>query len=228
MSITVRGQTKVEWRPNFTLAFTSTDGLSLDPGTDTHPLVATLTNTSTGAVVVGRTLRLATNPTGRVGDTVRGATNSDGQVTFNVSNVSVESVIYTVSLIPNPPITEPTVTANLTITWGGVVCDQCNNDLNGTPPELFTPDEPRTLGWNVKWTVRTLSGPDCLTETNVSHVQGFYYIFPGADQPTFTEDVQDVSFEDSPFLTQPEIDAIIVDQTVDYDALVAELSLDLC
>lgn len=228
MSVTVRGQAKVRWKPDFTLTFSSTDGLSLDPGTTTHPLVATLTNTADGSAVEGRTIRLTTNPTPRIGDTSRRVTDVNGQATFNVSNPSVESVIYTASLIPRPPTTEPTVTESLTITWGGTICDQCNNDLNGSPPELFTPDDQRSLGWNVKWSVRTMSGPDCLTETFVSHVQGFYLIFPGGAEPVFTEDVQNVTFEDSPFLTQPEIDALIISQTVDYDALIAQLSLDLC
>lgn len=118
MSVTVRGKTKVQWRPDFTLVVDSPDGLSLDSDGEEHDLTATLTQTSNGDPVVGRTISLHTVPAGEAGDGKRFTTDNEGKVTFRVSDLQAESVEYTASLIPRPPTSEVTIEASLTIQWG--------------------------------------------------------------------------------------------------------------
>jgi len=230
--ITVRGKTKVEWTPDFTLTFTSTDGTTLDPGTTLHPLVATLTQTSNGEPVVGRTIRLTTDPTGRVGHGVRGTTDVNGEVTFQVSDVATETVVYTASLIPRPATSLPTLTEDLTIMWGGVICNQCNADIQAEPVEVFAPSEvPESFGYNVHWTVHTESGEGCATITDVTHVQGFYYVFSSGtgEVPDFSSyDVVDVTFEDTGPFTQEFVDEQTPILEAERDAIEADLQLDAC
>lgn len=118
MSVTVRGKAKVEWRPNFTLVVESPDGTSLPADGELHDLIATLTNTADGTPVVGRTLKLSTDPTGNTGDGKRRRTDSEGKVTFRVSKSSNGSVEYTVSLVPEPATSLPTIEDDITIAWG--------------------------------------------------------------------------------------------------------------
>ena len=116
--VTCTGVVKITWKPNYTLALVSTDGTELPSGTDKHPLVATLTNTSTGAAVTERSIVLKTNPRSRVGDQKRILTDENGKATFSVSDAASEFVVYTASLIPKPISSLPTVTATVTIDWG--------------------------------------------------------------------------------------------------------------
>lgn len=116
--ITVTGQAIVDWKPKFTLEVESPDGTQLDPDGEQHELIATLTRTATGDPVSGRTIKLRTSPTGEVGDTRRLLTDNDGQVTFLISDDEEEVVEYTVSLIPKPPTSRPTVTDDISIQWG--------------------------------------------------------------------------------------------------------------
>lgn len=118
MSVTVRGQTKVEWRPNMTLTANSPDGTSLDADGEEHDFTATLTNIANGSPVPDRVISLNTNPVSRTGHNSRKITGADGKVTFTIADLFNEVVIYTVSLVPIPPISEPTVTDDETITWG--------------------------------------------------------------------------------------------------------------
>lgn len=119
--ITVRGTCAVFWKPAYTLALVSSDGTSLDADGKYHDLVATLTKTATGAAVPGRTIKLATNPTGEIGHRVRKFTGGDGTATFRVADSDDEVVEYTASLIPKPPTSEITITATTSITWGDPV-----------------------------------------------------------------------------------------------------------
>ena len=113
---TVTGYTQVVWRPNYTLTLVSTDGTALDVASGNHPLVASLTRTTTGAAIKGRRISLRTNPAGRVADKLQKFTNGSGQAVFQVSSPVAEAVAYTASLIPtanNPS----SITATETITW---------------------------------------------------------------------------------------------------------------
>jgi hypothetical protein len=231
MSTTVRGKAKVEWRPDFTLTFTSTDGLTLDPGTETHPLVATLTNTVDGSPVEGRTIKLTTSPE-RVGHGEREMTDGEGKCTFEVSNVATESVVYTASVIPRPPTSEPTVTADLTIQWGGVICNQCNADIDIGPVEVFQPNEvPESLGYVITYTVHTESGDGCAIITNVTHAEGFYYVFSSGDGnlPDFSSyDVVEVTFEDTGPFDQDFVDEQTPILEATRDAQAVPIQADAC
>ena len=229
MAVTVRGKAKIDWKPNYTLTFTSTDGLTLDPGTTLHPLVATLTNTSTGAVITDRVIRLTTSPTPRVGSGQRRTTDANGQVTFQVSNVSVESVVYTASLIPEPAISEPTVTTDLTITWGGAVCSTCNTDIQSVEAERYGVDPVQGFGYSITYILRTTSGDGCGTITDVTHATGQYYVFPDGVPPDFSSyDVDEVEIIDSDPLTETEIDDLLAAMEVVRLAAVAVLEADQC
>lgn len=118
MSVTVRGQAKVRWKPNYTIVADSPDGTSLDADGVLHDLIVTLTNTADGSPVVGRTIRLHTDPTGNTGDGKSKITNADGEATFRVSKSVTGAVIYTASLVPVPPTSDPTVEDDITISWG--------------------------------------------------------------------------------------------------------------
>ena len=230
MAVTVRGKAKIDWKPNYTLTFTSTDGLTLDPGTTLHPLVATLTNTSTGAVITDRVIRLTTSPTPRVGSGQRRTTDANGQVTFQVSNVSVESVVYTASLIPEPAITDPTVTADVTITWGGVVCTTCNADISTSPPDYIGLDPIYGFGYATTYTVRTTSGDGCATITDVTHAIGTFYLYTPPDgEPDFSSyDVNEVAILDGSGLTQEEIDDLLISLEAERVAALAPIEADQC
>lgn len=118
MSFTVRGTCAVFWKPAYTLTAESPDGTELDADGKEHDLIATLTKTVSGVPVPNRTLKLKTDPVDEVGHNKRKRTNSSGQVTFKVSNLDTESVEYTVSLVPRPATSSPTVADDLTIQWG--------------------------------------------------------------------------------------------------------------
>lgn len=114
MSFVARGITQVVWRPNYTLVLESVDGLSLDADGEPHTLIATLTNTSTGAPIPNKKLLLTTSPAGEVGFGKVKITDSTGRVTFSVSDDDSESVVYTCSLLP-----ERVIQDSITIVWGG-------------------------------------------------------------------------------------------------------------
>lgn len=118
MSITVRGKAKVEWRPNYTLDVDSPDGTSLPADGFFHDFTATLTNTTTGDPIPNRTLKLKTDPIDRDGHNQRKTTDANGEVTYRIADSFDEVVVYTVSLLPDPPTSVPTITADETITWG--------------------------------------------------------------------------------------------------------------
>lgn len=229
--ITVRGKAKINWKPNYTLTIESSGGLTVDAG-GTTILTATLTNTATGNPVPNRKITLTTDPSPRTGDGARKTTNADGVVTFEVSNVQVESVQYIASLVPNPPTTEPTVTADLTIAWGGVVCSTCYTDIQSSPAERFGVDPIGGYGWSVTFTVRTTSGEGCGVITDVTHAEGLYYVFPDGIglEPDFSGyDVDDVEVV---YLDEPEtdevIDAELIAMDVIREARVAELEAEAC
>lgn len=229
--ITVRGKAKINWKPNYTLTFTSSEGLSLNPG-DTTSLVATLTNTADGTPVPNRKIMLTTNPTPRTGDEARKTTNAEGVATFTgITNPSVESVVYTASLIPKPATSLPTVTTDLTIEWGGTVCTTCNADIQSSPAERFGSDPVGGFGYATTYTLRTTSGDGCAIVTDVTHATGTFYVFPdgiGLEPDYSSFDVNDVTLEYVQPMTDQEIDDEIAAMEIVRLAAVAVLEADQC
>lgn len=213
--ITVRGNAKILWKPDYTLVFTSPDGLSLDANS-THTLIATLTNTADGSPVANRFIRLSTNPTPRNGDGAQFRTNAEGVVTFTISNGSVESVVYLAEVIPVPPTTEPTVTQSLTIDWG-TPSGTCNSDISNSDGVIPVGTDPvEGAGYHVLWT----SQP-----SGVTNAQGLYRIIEGFDPPTFDVDSDNVEIV---IVEELNFEETVEELTPAYEALLAEVQAGAC
>ncbi len=109
MPVTVRATTKVRWKPAYTITLSSTDGLALPSDGSGHELVAILTRTSNGDPIVGRLLRLTTDPVARVGENVIRYTDGEGKARYTVSDTLDETVTYQSLLAPLDDVESNTV-----------------------------------------------------------------------------------------------------------------------
>lgn len=124
-----------------------------------HPLVLTMTNSTTGRPISGRTVQLTTSPINRTGHKRRAITDGSGRVTFQIANSLRETVVYTGTLVAKNARGLTAVQSNsVTILWGGTVDSTTNTNISYTNVVDASGDGFVVLYYSVTWTENVVSG----------------------------------------------------------------------
>lgn len=159
-----------------------------------------MTNSTTGAAIVGRTVQLTTLPVNRTGHKRRAVTDGSGRVTFQIANSLRETVVYTGTLVAKNARGLTAVQSNpVTILWGGTVDSTTNTNISYTNVVDASGDGFVVLYYSVTWTENVVSG-GVTYQTSRGH--SHYYVsnepiglaFPPASTETHTVVVDVLEF----------------------------------